>query len=301
MSRIAAVDVGSNSVLTCVGEPLPGGDFRILYDTVRTTRLGEGLDRTGRLSPLGIRRTLAALIESRRKIEILGVAIARAVATAAVREAENPDDFLGPAAEALGLPVEVVTGEREGELTWRGVAGPAKTDPMLVVDVGGASSELILARDGKVERTISLPIGAARLKEAVPKEDVLQFFVRIIQVIPSDLHPEDVEDRRVVAVGGTATALAAVRLGLRRFEPELVEGTAFTLDELEGLVERLRGMSEKERTDLPGMPPNRAPIIASGGMVLARILADLGVRELSVSTRGLRHGILCELARGRPK
>ena len=168
MTRIAALDIGSNSVLMCVGEPLEQGDFRVVYESARTTRLGEGMERTGRLSRSAIRRTVRTLEECRRKAEILGVAIARAVATSAVREAENAESFLGPAEEALGFSVEVVSGEREGQLTFLGVAGRGVDVPSLILDVGGASTELVLVTEGKVERVESMPVGAVRLKEDRP-------------------------------------------------------------------------------------------------------------------------------------
>jgi exopolyphosphatase/guanosine-5'-triphosphate,3'-diphosphate pyrophosphatase len=297
MTRIAAVDVGSNSALFCVGEPLPGKDFRVVYDSARTTRLGEGLDRTGRLSPAAIRRTIRVLSEFRRKAQILGVGVAKAVATAAVREAGNPEAFLGPAEEALGFPVRTISGEREAELTYRGVAGPASTERLVLLDVGGASTEIVLAGEGRIERIESLPVGAARLKEAIPSEDILRFFVRVIEVIPSDLDPSQVEGRRAVAVGGTATTLAAMRLALRRYEPDAVEGVSFSRAELSGLVERIRGLSMPERIRLPGLPTARAEIITSGGLILVQILEDLGIDRVAISARGLRHGLLAELVR----
>jgi exopolyphosphatase/guanosine-5'-triphosphate,3'-diphosphate pyrophosphatase len=298
MTRLAALDVGSNSLLMCVGEPLHGGDFRVVYDSARTTRLGADMERTGRLSHGGIRRTLKALTECRRKAEILGVAIARAVATAAVREAENPEALLGPAKEALGFKVEVISGEREGQLTFLGVAGPGDREPTLILDVGGSSTEVVLVSDGQVERVVSLPVGAARLKEAIPAEDILQFFVRVIQVIPDDLGPEQATGRRVVVVGGTATTLAAMRLELSRYDPESVEGSSFTRVELMSMVDRLRAVPVTERSQLPGLSASRAEIITSGGLLLGQILEDLGVESFTVSARGLRHGILAELSRG---
>lgn len=299
MTRIASVDIGSNSVLMCVGEPLPRGDFRVVYESVRTTRLGEGLVRTMRLSPAAIRRTTEALRDCRRKAQILGVSIARAVATAAVREADNQEDFLGPAESALGFPVEVITGEREAELTFLGVAGASERDPCVIVDVGGASTELVLARDGKLERVETLPIGAVRMKESVPSEDVLRFFVKVIEVIPTDLSPADTAGRRAIAVGGTATTLAAVRLGLKRYDADRVEGFAFTLAELESLVDRIRTLPvERRAAALRGLPPSRADIITSGGLLLVQVLEDLGLTEVTISSRGLRHGLLAELARG---
>jgi exopolyphosphatase/guanosine-5'-triphosphate,3'-diphosphate pyrophosphatase len=297
MSRIAALDVGSNSLLMCVGEPLRGGDFRVIYDSVRTTRLGEGAERSGRLSKPAIRRTVRALSECRRKAEILGVAIARAAATSAVREAANPEDFLPAAEEALGFPVEVISGEREGYLTYLGVAGPGASEPCVILDVGGASTEIVLVAGGGVQRVESLPVGAARLKEAIPSEDVLRFFVRVIEVVPTDLGPKDVAGRRVIVVGGTATTLAAMRLELKCYDPEAVEGTAFTRSELSAMVDRIRETPVGERTRLAGLPASRAEIIASGGLILLQVLEELGVEEFGVSARGLRHGLLVELAR----
>jgi len=299
MTRIASVDVGSNSVLMCVGEPLSSGDFRVVYDSARTTRLGAGMGPHRLLTRMAIRRTVEALRECRRKAQILGVAMAKAVATAAVREAANQDAFLAPAQEALGIPVEVVSGEREAQLTYLGVGGTGATDPVLIVDVGGSSTELVLAEEGKVSRVESLPIGAVRLQEAIPSEDILRFFVRVIEVIPPDLGPGAVGGRRAIIVGGTATTLAAMRLALKRYDADLVEGLTFDRIELQAMVERVRETPLQERYRIPGLPPNRVEIIASGGLVLVQILEELGVERCSISTRGVRHGLLAELARGK--
>jgi exopolyphosphatase/guanosine-5'-triphosphate,3'-diphosphate pyrophosphatase len=299
MSRIAAIDVGSNSVLMCVGEVIAADDYRIIYDSApRTTRLGEGLDKRGRLSPLAIKRTVDALRDCRRKAQILGVGVAEAVATAAVREAGNPEDFLGPAEEALGIPVRPIPGEEEARLTFLGVSGPGTPDATLIVDVGGASTEIVVAREGRIVRSESLPIGAARLKEAIPSEDVLRFFVRVIEVIPTDLGPTDVADCRTILVGGTATTLAAIHLALTRYDPELVEGLVFSRSELGEIVARIREIPVKEREQIPGLPANRADIITSGGLVVMQILEDFGVAECAISARGLRHGLLREITEG---
>lgn len=297
MSRIAALDIGSNSVLLSVGEPLPQGDYRVIFDTAHTSRLGEGLGKSGRLGARAMRRTMEILEGCRRKAEILNVGVARAAATAAVREAENRDDFLTMAEEVLGFPVEVLSGRREAELTFAGVSGPAFDDPMLIVDLGGASTELVLADEGRVERVESLPVGAARLKEAVPRGDLLSVFVRLIQVIPTDLGPRTAYGRRVTVVGGTVTTYAAIRRKLRRYDAELIEGQEFTRLELAGMVEELQGLSPTELLDIPGLPPNRISIITSGGILLVQILEELGVEHFTVSSRGLRHGILREIAR----
>ena len=298
MTRIAAIDVGSNSVLMCIAEVSGPDDFRVIYDSARTTRLGEGLDRTGKLSPVAIRRTTEVLAECRRKAQLLGVGIAEAVATAAVREANNAHEFTDPARKALGIPVRPISGEEEARLTFLGVAGPGAAEPLLIIDVGGASTEIVLARGGEIVRCESLPVGAARLKEAIPSEDILRFFVRVIEVIPADLHPEDVAGARTVLVGGTATTLAAVRLSMTRYDPDRVEGTSFTTDEIRAMVASMQEKSVEERSLIPGLPANRAGIITSGGLVILQILEDLGLTEVTVSARGLRHGLLREITRG---
>ncbi len=297
MTRIAALDIGSNSVLMCVGNPLPQGDFKVIYDSAQTSRLGEGLDQTGRLSPQAIQRTVEVLDGCRRKAEILGVSIARAAATAAVREAKNRDEFLASAEAALGFPVEVLSGRREAELTFEGVSGSAYLDPLLIIDLGGASTELVLADGGRLDRVESLPVGAARMKEAIPSEDMLRTFVRMIEVVPSDLGTRTAHGRRVILVGGTITTYAAIRRKLTRYDAELVEGQEFTRMELSSMVEEVRGLTMEERIDLPGLPLSRCGIITSGGLLLVEILEELGVEHFTVSSRGLRHGILREIAR----
>lgn len=296
MTRIAAVDIGSNSVLACIAEHLKGGDYRVVYESFRTTRLGSGMQRTGRLTRAGIRRTVLALTECRRKFELFGVDEARAVATAATREAINPEEFLLPAAEALGIEIEVISGKREAELTFLGTTDHTLLGPVVILDVGGASTELIFAGGGRIERVESLPVGAVRLRETVPFEDALCFFVKVIQVIPNDLDPADTRLRRAIAVGGTATTLAAMRLGLKRYDSERVEGVELSRDEILGLVDMVGATPLEGRVEIPGLPPDRAEIITSGGLIIAQILEDLGIESMRVSSQGLRHGLLRELS-----
>jgi exopolyphosphatase/guanosine-5'-triphosphate,3'-diphosphate pyrophosphatase len=297
MTRLAAVDVGSNSVLMAVAEAFPGGDYRILYESFRSTRLGEALDRTGHLSPTAIERTLGALRECRRKAEIFGAKRIRAVATAAVREAGNPDDFLRPATEALGVEVEAISGRREAELTFLGSAGDVTEEPVIVLDVGGRSTEIILARQGEVESIHSLPVGAVRVREAVPSEDGGLVAAEVSRALPEELRGGRTASRKAVVVGGTATTLAAMHLELRRYHGDRVEGLALHRDLILHLVERVRRTEPGERANIPGLPASRVDIIVSGGLVLARLLEELGTEEAAVSSRGLRHGLLWELAR----
>ena len=207
------------------------------------------------------------------------------------------DARFGPTVEETELTLRESQGD-EARLTFLGVAGPGAAEPLVIVDVGGASTEIVVAREGRIVRSESLPVGAARLKEAIPSEDVLRFFVRVIEVIPSDLHPEDVADCRAILVGGTATTLAAIDLEMTRYDPDRVEGQGFTREGIRAMVASLQAMSPSERKAVPGLPASRAEIIASGGMVIAQVLEDLGIEHCTVSARGLRHGLLREIVAG---
>jgi len=297
---VAAVDVGSNSVRLLV---LDDAGSRVLRH-ITTTRLAEGVDRTGHLADAAIGRTVAAIAAFRDVWVAAGVptdpAHVRIAATSAVRDAEDRERFRTAVHDAVSIPVDVISGEEEAALGFAGASGavPA-TDPCLVIDVGGGSTELVVGRDGGVLAAVSTRIGCVRLTERDLHDDPPTPAQRVAALATAEavladglatladglathgLAPADV--RTVVAVAGTATTLAALELGLGTYEESRIHGTVVTATALDGLAERLAGMTVAGRAALGPVQSGRAEVLHGGAIVLATALRLLGRPELVVS------------------
>lgn len=293
--RAAAVDIGSNSVRLLI----VGADGVRLRRDITTTRLAAGVDATGRLDDAAIERTIAALRTFRATWESLGVGAdrVRITATSAVRDAADRARFLGPAVVATGVPVEVITGEEEAALSFAGATGAVEVAaPCVVIDVGGGSTELVVGdRVGRIVGSVSLQLGCVRLTErdlhsdpATPEE--LARAGATVDAIVADglaslaLQGAVLDDLvSVVAVAGTATTLAALHLGLERYEEQRIHGTRVALADLERIALQLGAMDVATRAALGPVQPGRAEVLHGGAIVLARTLRHLGVGELAVS------------------
>ncbi len=297
--RVATIDVGTSSILLLVLDT--DGD-RVLADRCRIERLGQGVDRTGALAPEAIARGLAALRDYADEIRGLGVERVAAVGTQALREARNGADFLEPAAALLGAPVEVIGGRREAELAFAAVTAgfPAfRRGRVLVCDVGGGSTELIVGEDGRIASLVSLPVGSVRMAErhlasdpptAAEAEAMLADLDRALagQDLP--------EGAPVVGLAGTVTTLAAVAVGLWPFDAARVEGMVLSRAEVERQLRLYLSLPLSARRQLRGLDPRRADVIAGGAAVVARVLFHARASELHVSDRGVRWGLARELA-----
>jgi exopolyphosphatase/guanosine-5'-triphosphate,3'-diphosphate pyrophosphatase len=301
MSAVAAVDIGSNSVRLLV---LAGDGTRLRRDIV-TTRLAAGVDATGRLDDAAIERTVAALANFRAAWEALGVVTApgrvRAVATSAVRDAADRDRFLAPAAAALGVPVDVIDGTEEAALAFAGAALAVPADPpVAVVDVGGGSTELVLGPadgGGRPVAAVSLQLGCVRLTERAlagdpPRDDEVAAARAVVADVLDDglarlagaagtAGPPRVGT--LVGVAGTATTLAALHLGLASYEEERIHGAVVPAAALAALADRLVAMRASDRAALGPVQPGRAEVLHGGALVLAAVVARLGVDRLVVS------------------
>jgi len=297
---VAAVDVGSNSVRLLV---LDDAGARIVRH-ITTTRLAEGVDRTGLLADAAIARTVAAITAFRDVWVAAGVPTdpehVRIAATSAVRDAEDRDRFLAAVLGAVGIAVDVISGEEEAALGFAGASGAVPTeDPCLVIDVGGGSTELVVGRDGRVLAGVSTRIGCVRLTERAlhgdPASSAEVTEARAIAravlseglaTLAAGLAPHDVglaEVRTVVAVAGTATTLAALHLGLDGYEESRIHGTSVDRPALDGLAKRLVGMTTVERAALGPVQPGRAEVLHGGAIVLATALELLERPDLVVS------------------
>lgn len=280
--RRAILDIGTNTVKLLVAE-LTGHDLRILAQADSPTRLGENVHHTRQLSHAAIARTVDAVADFCRQARGLGATDVRAFTTSAARDATNRADLLNAIRDRCGIAVEVITGDREAALIYRGVT----SDPffagreLLVMDVGGGSAEFIHAH-----RRISLPLGAVRLTEMF-REDFAGLCAHIRTTLAAALPAYRQEKQSIAATGGTIITLAKL---LRETPHQQV----LTEPELRSLVLHLNATPLAERRRIPRLPADRADIIVAGGMVYVLALEALGAAELTVSTRSLRYGALWE-------
>ena len=298
--RFAAVDIGTNSVKLHVGERRAGNDWRTVVDRAEVTRLGEGLDETGSLQPEPVRRTADAVVgmveESRRE----GAAEIAAVATAGMRIAKNPAELVNAVRDRCGVDIEVISGEEEARLAF--VAATSEVDvgegALAVFDTGGGSTEFTFGRPERVEEQFSLDVGAAPLTErfglaGAVSEDQLQ---EVFDALAEALARLDGRTRpdRIVGMGGALTNLAAVRHGLATYDPEVVQGTVLDRAEVDRQIALYRTRTAEQRREIVGLQPNRAEVILAGACVVRAVLDRLHCDELTVSDRGLRHGLIVE-------
>ncbi len=287
--RYAACDVGTNSCRLLVAEVGEEEKIRIVLKEVVTTRIGEGMHVSGWLQPGAINRTLNCLdsfIDIMRRCQVTERVF---VATSAVRDAINRDDFIVLAEERIGMPIQVLDGKREGELSYQGAkAGLGLRANPLLADVGGGSTEIILQRRGI--KSFSINVGAVRAWEADWNENEIK--TRLAAGIPKGIKAKS---KPLVLVGGTATSLVAMKKGMTEYDPEQVQGEILTLPEISSYYTRLDQLTLEERKVIPGLQPERADIIVKGTLIIKCLMELLERQEALVSDSDLLEGLILTL------
>jgi exopolyphosphatase / guanosine-5'-triphosphate,3'-diphosphate pyrophosphatase len=304
--RLAAMDVGTNSTRLLVAD-VDGGRVVAEHDRETIiTRLGKGLDRTGRLDPAALRRTLDVLAGYAATCRRLGVQHRRVVATSATRDAGNRQEFLDGVRALLGVGAEVLSGREEAATAYRGAThdlpGGGRT---LVVDIGGGSTELILGTRsiGNPEAMVSLDLGCVRLYErhlrsdpptaaevAALRADAAAQLARVTET----LDPASAE--RVVGVAGTITTVTAIGLGLDAYDPARIHRAALSAAEIAGVAEKLAAMTVAERAAIPVMAKGREDVIAAGALLLDELVRTFGFQRVIASETDILDGVLLGLA-----
>jgi exopolyphosphatase/guanosine-5'-triphosphate,3'-diphosphate pyrophosphatase len=298
--RFAVLDVGTNSVKFALGRRDDDGTPRVETETAVVTRLGEGLAAAGGLTAASMGRTVDAIQDLVADARRSGPVDIVAVGTAGLRQAPNRDDFLAAVHRHCGVTVEVISGREEARLAYVAAVStlPLSGDRLLVFDSGGGSSQFTFGGADRIDEQFSVDVGAVRFAErfglaaAVPRETV----DAALDAIAADL--TELADRprpdMVIAMGGTSTNLAAITHGLDRYDPEAVHGTVMDADEVDRQIEAFRTRSADERREIAGLQPARAEVILAGACVVRSILTLTGQDALTVSDRGLRHGVIAE-------
>jgi exopolyphosphatase/guanosine-5'-triphosphate,3'-diphosphate pyrophosphatase len=293
--RVGAVDCGTNSVRLLVRD-LPGEE---LHREMRIVRLGEGVDRTGSLAPQAISRTRVALTDYAGVCRSLGVERIRMVATSATRDAANRADFVGMVVETLGVEPEVISGDEEAALSFRGATdGLDPADgPFLIMDIGGGSTELVLGTT-EVEAARSVDVGCVRLTErhlrsdpptgeqiAAATRDVDEALRSALEVVPATLA------RTAVGLAGSVTTVAALALELPSYQPEAIHLSRVPRAKVHQIAADLLAMTHDERSRLPVMHPGRVDVIGGGALILDRAMELLSLDEVLVSESDILDGI----------
>jgi exopolyphosphatase/guanosine-5'-triphosphate,3'-diphosphate pyrophosphatase len=298
--REAVIDVGTNSVKFHIGERQPDGTWTTVVDRAEVTRLGEGIGETGSIAPAAMERTSAAIAGMAAEAARLGVGDVTVVGTMGLRTAANSRAFLDLVKQRCGVAIEVIAGSEECRLAYLAVqsASGLPAGALVIFDTGGGSSQFTFGRGPSVDRQFSVNVGAVRYTERFRLDQavtaaVLQQALGAIAADLSDLDGADPPDV-LVGMGGAVTNLAAVMLGLSTYDPDRVQGAVIDRSELDRQIELYRAASADERRRIVGLQPNRAEVILAGACVVLTIMDKLGKSSLSVSDRGLRHGLLID-------
>ncbi|MGZ5417766.1 MAG: Ppx/GppA phosphatase family protein [Nocardioides sp.] len=307
MTRVGAVDCGTNTIKLLVADLDPAtGDETTLVREMRIVRLGQDVDRTGRLADEALERTFAAVDEYAAILDAHRVEALRFCATSASRDASNSDVFMAGVRQRLGVEPEVVSGDVEAQLTYDGAtrALPDVPAPILVVDIGGGSTEVILGDGhGHVRAARSLDIGSVRITERLMPSDPptaaeLDAATRAIDEA-LDLLPEHGvhlgDAGTVVGVAGTITTVAAVLQGLETWDRSRIHHARFSVADVHALAERLTAMTVAQREKLR-VPPGRSDVIGAGALILDRVLRRTGLATLLVSDSDILDGIAWSVA-----
>jgi exopolyphosphatase/guanosine-5'-triphosphate,3'-diphosphate pyrophosphatase len=297
MKRIASIDIGTNTILLLIAEA-GQGKLKPLFEAETVVRLGEGLQKSGFLSEEAMKRGLQTLTQYLETCRALGVEEIFAIGTSALREAKNSSDFLKIIKEKLKLSIEVISGQEEAQLSFLAVVKDMKPskDSLIVVDVGGGSTEFISGRSDHIERWTSLPLGSVRfterflLSDPVQENEWQEMEREIRNSLVDTPHPQ--KPFAMVAVGGTATTLASVEQGLEEFVSEKIHHFVLRKEALRKQLDLYRSKTIEEKRKIPGLPPSRADVILAGGAILYVAMEELRCPSVLISCHGIRYGLL---------
>lgn len=297
MTRVetkAVIDIGTNSVLMLIAARDATGGVQVVDDLVRICRLGQGVAGSGVLLPEAIERTAAALAEYRQIAQAHGARIV-AVATEGLRMAKDPSPFLERARQVLGVPVRMISGDEEAELSYRSVAVEHGPGPLRVIDIGGASTELVVGRGEAIVHRRSHPIGSVRLSERFLDGDPPSR--RAVEAIAAAAREAFATQRvtphrKLHGLAGTVTTVAALLLELAQYDRDRVDGSQWSQEQVLALRDRLAVMTIAQRMQSPMLPAGRADVIVAGATILLEAMRHCGASVLVVRDRGLRYALV---------
>jgi exopolyphosphatase/guanosine-5'-triphosphate,3'-diphosphate pyrophosphatase len=310
MARRAVIDIGTNSVKLLVAE-VDGSQVEPIEESAEQTRLGKGFYETQLLQPDAVTATAQAVARFSARAKELGAGSVRVFATSAARDARNPELLLRAVEAASGLSIEIISGEQEAEWAFRGVSSDARfhAQPLLLLDVGGGSTEFILGHAAHKHFRQSFPLGSVRLMETLPHSDPptaqeladcrhwLQEFLAayvVPQLEPALTREQGAGPLMLVGTGGTAGILASMAHRLVRHDRNRIDGAAISAPVVTGWVEGLWRLPLSRRREIPGLPPQRADVMLTGSAIYEAVMTRFHFDELRVTARGLRYTALMD-------
>jgi exopolyphosphatase/guanosine-5'-triphosphate,3'-diphosphate pyrophosphatase len=303
--RLAGVDIGTLTCRLLIADLLPGGRLKEVRSERRILRLGEGVDQTKQLSVVAMDRVLQCLREWREMIDASSVDAAAAVATSAVRDAENRDEFLDRVKREAGFEVEIITGEEEAGRTMLGISSGLSVGVtgVLALDIGGGSTEFILDRPGQKPVVRSIDVGVVRLCERLLHHDpptdeevrqAREWVTRETKAAVASMG--SYQTATFVGTAGTITSLAAMAQKLSTYEPARIHNYQLKLSTIQELEQTLLSRKKTDRAGLPGLEKGREEVIVAGAIIIRTVMETLGMSAVLVSDLGLREGVLLDLA-----
>ena len=305
MTRVAAIDCGTNSIRLLVADVTGAASLTDVVRRMEIVRLGQGVDRTGRLTAEALGRTRAALEEYAKQVRDLGAERVRMVATSATRDAANADEFRAMVTEVLGVAPEVVTGEEEAHLSFIGAVKGAPADaepPYLVVDIGGGSTEFVLG-SADAEAALSVDIGCVRMTErhlrddpptaaqvAAAEADITAAVDRALAVVPGR------QARTLVGLAGSVTTVAGIALGLPEYDSTAIHHARVSYDAVAAVTADLLAKTHDQRLAIGVMHPGRADVIGAGALILRIVMERAGTDSVIASEHDILDGIAFALA-----
>ena len=298
--RLTTIDIGTNTILMLVADVSADGSISPLHDAQVIARLGKGVDANRKITPETARRVLGYLRDYKQISETFHSEKIIAGGTSGLRDASNGKEFIDTVRQELGLEISILSGEEEAELTYLGAVSefmdPDSDQTLAVLDIGGGSTELTIGKGTKVLQTSSLDLGSVRLTERTPllNPPSASALTQAISEVRNWISkfPQLSPHTRLIGVAGTVTTLAAIDLGLEKYDPSRVSGYFLSLNSIERIFKLLnsRSISQMEK-DFPQIQPGRSDIIVAGVLILIESLRRFGVEGITVSDRGLRYGM----------
>lgn len=302
MVRKAVIEIGTNSIKFCIAEKTADGSIVFIKDVSRITKLGAGMGGSGEISADRAElnaQTVACFAEEAKRAQAREIMV---VGTMALRSASNASMFVKMVKEAAGVEVRILSGEEEAALSYDAVVRSIEgaDGPVLMFDTGGGSTEFVSGDGGAIIQIVSLGIGAVSVTERffpdtpVPAESLKRAMSEIIGTLAGSGIRRD-KDSLLVGTGGNVTAMASVKQGMVSYDREKTHGSCLTLTEVRNQIESYAAKTLFERRRIKGLDPERAEIILAGACIVEAIMLSFGFHELTVSDRGLRHGLMYRL------
>ncbi|QEK11088.1 Ppx/GppA family phosphatase [Crassaminicella thermophila] len=300
--KMGAIDIGTNSMRIFIAK-IENGCIVEGFKDLRTTRMGENVDETGRLSMDAINRNIDALKEFIKIAKKEGIKYMPIIATSAVRDAKNKETFIKRAKEEVGAKIEVITGEREAALGFFGVLRglKEKNKNILVIDIGGGSTEFIFGNESGIKHLVSINVGAVRMTEKfittdpICKKDTDNMIKAIDNMLEKTIYQlGKFKIDKVIGIGGTVTTIAAVAQKLEVYDREKIHNYELRKDEVKMILNQFLSKNLKERKQIVGLQPKRADIIPAGTIILDRILTGLNIDDIKISEYDNLEGLVFE-------